>query len=240
MLKYRYFFLILGVIFAILNCNKKSTGPELEPPVVIFVPCSEDTSEVEKGIDAVPEGDVILIEWYASTDDFVDRYEIYRSESEDKDYSLVEQIEVPDTSYLDLVPEINVRYYYYILAINIDNIKSESSDTVFYELLKKAEIISPKEKTNVTDTRPLFQWKDPNEQHLNVIRLRDKNSSEYIWISQVPSEYSDIQEVEFNSQGDAKVDTLTPGINYEWRIDVIGGQRANTGSESEWATFAIQ
>ena len=59
--KQKYFFLILGAILIILNCNKKSTDPEIKPPMVIFVPSSDPLNEEERGIDAIPEGDGIFI-----------------------------------------------------------------------------------------------------------------------------------------------------------------------------------
>ena len=68
--------LILLYIIIFLYCCK-TEGPNLPvPDAVMMVPKFPDTSAVELGIDAIPEYDGILLQWYRSNDRNIEYYNI--------------------------------------------------------------------------------------------------------------------------------------------------------------------
>lgn len=234
-----YFFLLLGLIFAIFSCTKQVNTIKNRPLPVMLVPGVQDTSEIEKGIDAIPEGDKIRIEWKASPEIEVRDYRIYRSVEREKSYLFISELSIPDTTFEDEAI-VGQRYYYYIQAVTDENIESFPSDTLDYKLIHKAVNITPKGTTIYP--QPELSWKDPNipTEAYYVIRFVKATSGEIMWISVVPSSYSgDREGVIFNSDGFASIDFLQPGIDYQWRVDIIGSE-SHSGSESGWLPIRLQ
>lgn len=233
------FFLLFVLIFTIFYCTKKVNIGGIQPAAVVIIQGVPDTSRVERGIDAVPEGNAIRIEWISSPDEVVTDYEIYRGIERTGIYNLIVRAAVPDSFYLDNGVTLNKRYYYYILAVSDEDIRSESSDTLSYELIQKATGLLPAGET--TDSRPDFSWHDPNvpPKAFYVIRLVEVASGGIIWLSLVPSSYSDRETVRFNTDGTAIIDSLQQGVDYQWRMDVVGSEDYS-GSESGWIALRLQ
>jgi hypothetical protein len=200
-----------------------------------------DTSSVEKGIDTVPEGNTIRIEWESSSDENVDVYEIYRnSETEKgkfdkKKFDIIAPVSVPDTFYEDQNLLLNVGYYYYILAVTDYGSRSEPSDTLNYKLIEKPINLRP--DGSVSDTKPEFSWTDPNNAHYYVIRIMENDKM--VWLSQLQSDYSERQTIRFNEDHLAAYDSLAKGVTYNWRVDVIGSE-SHSGSESQWKSIVVE
>lgn len=232
------FFLLFSLILATLYCNNQSTVKVERPSPVILIPGATDTSEVEFGIDAVPDGDKIRIEWDAVDAEEDMFYEIYRSSVETGPFNKVAKVFFPDTSYEDRVPDPGIRYYYYVLAVNDEGVKSEPSDTLSYKLLDKPEGLSPIGETTPV---PMFRWRDPNvpPAHLYVIRVREGEAKQYVWISCIESQYNLEVTTRYNSDHSARIDSLVSGKTYEWRVDIVGNE-PNCGSESSWSVIRIQ
>ena len=73
------FILIFPSIFFTLKCNNKTTEPEpIKPNQPEFVSKSLDSAEKETGIDAIPDGDGIILEWNLSNLDIVEWIKIYK------------------------------------------------------------------------------------------------------------------------------------------------------------------
>jgi len=237
MRKSAYFLLILCLVFATLTCSKKINQSGLKPPKVAMIPTAADTSRSERGIDAVPERDAIRIEWFPGSDERVIQYEIYRrTEAVGAKFVKITAIAEPDSFYEDVVPLVGVRYFYTVLAVNDEDLRSESGDTLNYLLLQKAVNLQP---TGIqSNTKPVFTWSDPNQAHEYVIRLLENASNRVIWISVVQADYGNqVQSVKFNSDQKAAYPALISGFEYRWRVDVRGNAG---GSESKWATLRIQ
>lgn len=232
------FFLLFSFILATLYCENQSTIGVKKPSPVILIPGAADTSEVECGIDAVPEGNKIRIEWQNVGTEEMMFYEIYRSPVEKRPFTKVGTVSFPDTSYEDAVPELNTRYYYYVVAVNDEGMKSEPSDTLSYKLLDKPKGLSP---IGETIPVPLFRWQDPNvpPAHFYIIRVREKESKNYVWIAGIESQYNVDVTTYYNSDHRAKLDSLVSGQKYEWRVDIVGNEPA-CGSESLWIPISIQ
>jgi hypothetical protein len=231
------FFLILSTIFAIFNCSKKINQSSLRPPKVSMIPAVADTSRIERGIDAVPNLNAIRIEWYLSSDERVTGYEIYRRETQGVKFAKIWTAAENDTFYEDIVPKIGTRYYYTVLAVNDEDLRSETGDTLSYMLLKKATGMDPNGES--AGTKPVFIWTDPNQQHEYIIRVEENIGHRTVWITVVPSDYTpQPQSAIFNFDQKAVVGALVSGKEYRWRVDVRG--QNNSGSESEWVALKIR
>jgi hypothetical protein len=233
------FFLILSMIFAIFNCSKKINQSSLRPPKVVMIPAVADTSRIEKGIDAIPNGNAVRIEWVLSRDERVTGYEIYRQETAGAQFAKIWTAAEKDSFYEDFVPKTGVRYYYTVLAVNDEDLKSETGDTLRYTLLKKATGLNPNGES--TSAKPIFGWTDSNQPqaHEYILRLEENVGNRSIWIAVAPADYGSLQQsANFNFDQKASVAALVSGKEYRWRVDVRG--QNNSGSESEWVALIIR
>jgi len=234
MLRYSFFSLIFILNFTILNCDKSVSTSGKKPSSVEFFSKTADTSVVERGIDAVPDGNRIRIEWFPNTEEEIERYNIYRSEEDNENFSLI--YTTGDTTYEDEV-ETLIRYYYYVTAETDEGITSEPSDTIEYSLLEKATLLVPDD--TVYTGVPKFIWRDTNDPfyHEYIIRVVQKEPEKPIWIAvKVRESYdSDQEEIVFNVDSEASVAQLLPDIPYKWRVDILGDEKK--GSESNWRSI---
>lgn len=236
------FFLLLGVFFIILNCKKQLINDADTPEKVVFLPAVSDTCRVERGIDTIPEGDAIYLQWIPSDEDMVLGYEIYRSNARGGSYQLITDpylLVRSDSVFIDDGITIDQRYYYYILAVNDEDVRSDPSDTLDYQVIDKAVQLHLKD--GEVPSRPVFQWKDPIDGGASpyyVIRLMDVAADHYVWIAKVDPRFDEFQEVGYNADGSATMDSLETGGIYDWRIDIAGSQ-SNCGSESQWIRFQL-
>jgi len=234
MRKLLFFFLLFFTVIAIfvLSCNLNQVS-DLPERVKIIANASE-TSEVEIGIDAVPEKDAILVEWHTNDDNVTASYRIYRSKEKDGNFELKSVTQ--DTFFLDEGVLLNKRYFYYVTGLSDNGTEGEPSDTLDYKLLQKAQCISPKGSVSGV---PDFKWQDPNAEDVNFLRVIESVSGDYIWTFRMIHNYSYVKSVVFNIDRTAAVDSLSKGKEYAWRIDVIGSD-SSSGSESAWVSFKIE
>jgi hypothetical protein len=237
------FFLLFGTIFIILNCKKQLADEGIQPAPVYLIPAVHDTCRIEKGIDAIPDGNAISLQWLPSKEDIVRGYAIYRSDVKKGVYQIIADETVLsqfDSLFFDFSITLNKRYYYFIVAVSDEDMQSEPSDTLDYKLIEKASQLSIQQGEN--QLRPVFQWKDPNAWQASpyyVIRLVSVINGDYVWISQISPQFgSEFQQIIYNEDGTAAMDSLVPGRDYDWRIDVAGSEN-NSGSESQWSRFQL-
>lgn len=236
MFKMRCFILILGVHLFILNCTEKSTQPEIKPTRVQLIQSGTPYDEVERGIDAVPDVDGIYLEWQDPDDASIEFYEIYRGEDPADRFNPVGKVFEPDTTFLDEEVELFTRYYYYVLAVSDLDVKSESSDTLFYTLLDKTDNLRP--SGIWSESKPKFSWDDV-QAHLYLVRIVDLLLDEVVWMAEAESQYSERVEIDFDSTYTTEIDSLVRQRDYLWRVDVIG-EGENIGSESQWVPLRIE
>jgi hypothetical protein len=233
------FFLLLILIFINFNCNKKVTSTQDKPGPVTLVPGVEDTCRVEKGIDAIPEGNLIRIEWMAG-DASTARYKVFRGTDPKGLFTLIITEDVSVQFYEDQVPSLTVRYYYFVRTVNDEGVESDPSDTLSYRLIRKAEGLDP---VDPCGNRPSFTWRDPNSPQANdyIIRVRETGSGRMVWLSKFRNmDFGpDTKTIAFDADGGALSDSLASGAEYQWRIDIVGNEK-NSGSESSWTTIQIQ
>ncbi len=236
------FCLLFGSFFAIFNCSKQTNAIDVKPSPVRLVQMSGDDVEIERGIDAVSDKDAIRIEWMPNDEDDVAGYEIYRS-LDDKNGQYNQLIAYPalsvaDSAYVDEGVLLQHRYFYYLVAVTFDRVRSEPSDTVDYQIISKAINLLP--QGDGANRKPEFSWEDPNGEDGYRIRVIDPASDETIWISSlIASTYSNREQVDYNFDSKATMDSLQSGAEYHWRVDVISA-KTHCGSESRWVTFRVQ
>jgi hypothetical protein len=223
------------MIFLTLNCTKNlDEGKDLPQAPTLFGPPA-DMEEVERGIDAIPNYDGIQLDWHTENSEDIAEYIIYRRTAEESQYQRLTTVFSQDTTYIDLNDiEIGKRYYYFIVAVDYEDRESANSDTVDYMLVAKAFHLY-----NSLTPFPTFRWEISEYPAQYVLKLFDAQTSEKIWFSLVPSDYTNQDEqVDYNSDGTALIDSLSVGHTYMWRVDVVG-TASNSGSESNWKQFTV-
>jgi hypothetical protein len=240
MVRKAYFFLLFAGIFIIFHCDKSTNNGSTGPARVVLLSGVADTSRVERGIDAVPEGNIIRLEWIPGDLNEVAEYELFRSTVRTGSYASIARIAATDSSYQDMDVQPDTRFFYFIRALNREGLQSEPSDTLSYKLILKATDLMP--SGIITESRPELSWTDPNNppKAFYILRITEGVSGDVVWISVVPSSYTGGSEsIQFNSDGSATIDSLENGVMYHWRVDVRGSE-ANSGSESVWNTIRRQ
>ncbi|MCK5147709.1 hypothetical protein KAR48_13200 [bacterium] len=220
----------------ILACRNQSTNSGIKPGAVQIPTASEDASWIERGIDAIPEADAIFIEWIPADDGLAAAFEIFRN-VDGSNFINIYTANSSDTSFIDYAVDVYKRYAYVIVSLDEDRNSGTASDTVSYRLLSKA--------INLQATKlavPVFSWVDANQptQAFYNVRVMDSRTMGQIWNAVIPSTYSaDRESVIFNSDNTASINQLEQGVDYLWRIDILGSE-ANSGSESAWQIVSIQ
>ena len=222
---------ILVPMLALLFCGKNVNGPNEGPRPPLLWPAPNDTALVEKGIDTIPEADVIQLDWTLTDDKDIDHILLFRRSEKEEQFKSLRKFGRKDTTWIDNDHiELNIRYYYYLRAVDRDDRQGAPSDTVDYMLIDKAYNLYAS-----SGTHPLFRWQIQDYYfHEYIIKILDANSGEKIWFARVTSDHSDLdEEVKYNFNGGAKYDSLKINQNYIWRVDIVGAAK-NCGSESMW------
>jgi len=222
------------VVACFLLCLGCSTEFEDKgPPPPTLLPPPDDLAVVEKGIDAVPEGDAIQLDWLPSDGQEVAGYRLYRRAGRTGAFLLLKSFRAQDTTFVDPSGiEVGTRYFYFMTAVDRAGREGSPSDTVDYMLVPKAFSLH----CTATPT-PIFRWHVHDYPAQYVLKLFDLNDGTKIWFSVVQSDYADQdEEVPYNWDGTAAIPVLTAGRTYRWRVDVVGTER-NSGSESAWNRF---
>ncbi|RME00371.1 MAG: hypothetical protein D6814_03635 [Calditrichaeota bacterium] len=190
---------------------------------------------IEIGIDAVESGDYIQLDWQTSGTQKPENFRIYRREGKSEDFVQIAQVSGNKTTFLDSSGiKIGTRYYYYLTAVNDDDVESEASDTLSYLLVEKAFLLS-----NTLQPVPVFTWQVRTNPEVYVLKLIEADTERKIWVTKVRSAYSQTEQVKYNIDGTALLDSLQTGVAYKWRIDIVGPAE-NSGSESSWKKFMLQ
>jgi len=231
------FFLILCASFSILNCDKTNNPDRIGPAAPVMIPETADTSSVERGIDAVPEGDWIQLEWTHPEKETIRSYDIHRGNSADSLFRFI--AETTDTVFIDKIDSVGSRYFYFVKAVNHDGVASQPSDTVSYRLIAKPVDLSP--IGDIENTKPIFSWRDPNEppEASYVIRVVQEQTMKTVWIAEVPSNYEYMQTTVYNQDGLAHDSLLVSEKDYLWRVDIRGSE-SHSGSESPWMPLHLK
>ncbi len=225
-----HLFLICICFCLFLACTEnEEEQPLLRAPEILESP--NDMDELENGIDAVPQADAIQVQWI--NEDIYTGYQIHRKAQDEQNFTLLAEAAEGDSAFVDTNIELFKRYYYYLTGF--DDNQSMPSDTVNYMLVTKAYNLSVSLQQEIR-----FHWQlediAPDEY---ILKLFKDATGEKIWFSRIQSSYQGMSEsVVYNWDGTAAFNDLERGVQYRWRIDIVGPANFS-GSESAWHRFIV-
>ncbi len=223
--------------------------PDPENVYMVHHTSVEDTLAQERGIDAVWENDGIFLAWYDLNDRNIQQYNVYRRRDDESYFRIIKRIVLEqvsagkDTTYVDDNADqgldLNVYYHYFVTATNSQDEESGAGDTLKYMLLSKPETRQPDGQTyeSVLDTLPILKWDFVEVPNFYILRIENNfGHLHYIGVFQVEN-YFESQILDLKTI--SNFPKFLPGT-YKWRIDTIGPNEDNSGSESVWKTFIIE
>ena len=234
-----------------VSCDNTAEPIVPDPADVYMVHHSlaDDTLAQESGIDAVWENDGIFLAWYDLKDRNIEQYNVYRRRDDESYFRLIKRIYLnqvspgKDTTYVDDNADqgldLNVYYHYFVTAVNSQSEEGGAADTLKYKLFSKPETRQPDGQTFATalDTLPVLSWDFVDIPNYYILRIENNfGQVHYVGFFQV-SDFFEYQTLNLKSLED--LPPFTPGI-YKWRIDCVGPNEDNSGSESVWKTFIIE
>ena len=246
---------IAAVILICCGCGEDTTGEDITPPSPpILVEKGDESSILESGIDAVPEGDWIRIEWYLNIEDDLAGYEIWRVAEDDtgetgeiNDFLQIIVLSMEELTstellyHIDRDPQIEPDpdtgfgrgVYYYICAFDQSGNVSSPSDTTYYKLLPKP-INVHFDTTEVYTISCSYPFITAGPIYF-TIRVIDLSGNSYKWLN-ISTFYNDPFSIVYNDE------PLETG-DYSLRIDVtpysLDGPGLYSGAESNWHYFSI-
>ncbi|MBD3224939.1 MAG: hypothetical protein GF313_09425 [Caldithrix sp.] len=241
-------------LFTMLACSQQEVTEDepLEPITFVQKETFTDTLQHENGVDAIHTGgpsdnNGIRLMWHSHPQAHeIEYYTIYRS-NHPEGLSFYQQVAVKypggpniaDTVFIDDSDvDLNRKYFYYVTCTNEANVESVPSDTVWYTVIEKAQLIFPNSEA-VIDSLPVwFQWARqdyPDQYILRIERFITETFHPLVYIKLIQSKYESPQTELVN---DWKPTAQDNGM-YRWRIDCVGRNKLYEGSESIWRTFTL-
>ena len=235
--------LLLPIIMILLmNCTgKESLGVDSTPPEPPeLIPHLGDTGddgdqyvfgknyyntndpELENnGIDAVPGGNQMQIQWYNITDSDIDYLEIFRFSAEayyGDSLDFVEKIDSIDYNNQSIYRDVNADSYvdkelfYFIKAVDEAG-NSTPSDTVGYKLIHKPSLIQPSYGESFSNANNItFEWAGDTGLLYRLLVFDIDRNPLWQW---TPLDWDPL---ETQYQGPA----IIPPDTLIWRVDVFG------------------
>jgi len=239
------------ILILLFSCSPTDSN-QGDPPArvrMVLRSADSDTLAAERGTDAHASAtNDIQIMWYShSGGKELKRFKIYRSEEPDGSRKYVKIAEADilnsqnqDTVFVDQEVELQKPYYYYVTAENQDGLESEPSDTVWYRLIQKPELLAPLSGAVIRADSVVFEWSypalEPNYYILRIERYWDETYHPLVSVHKVQSNYVGQMEVTLKEKWiqDAQSNEV-----YRWRVDAVGSDPLHEGSESAWRLFNI-
>jgi len=215
----------------VFSCGEDTIDEDITAPMPPeLVEKSVEYAMVENGIDAVPGGNWIYLQWDPNTEDDLAGYQIWRMAEDDtnqtflllQNLSLTQLTSIEQPEFTDMSPEVAPNpftgfgrgYYYYITAYDDMGNQSAASDTAYYKLLKKPQSLS------VDADLDTVRWSypiAPEEDVYFVLRIVRVPSGDYVWITRYYN-FQDPFAVPYNFDGSA-IGFMGSG-KYYFRVDV--------------------
>lgn len=229
MKNYPVLMFLFFMIFCIIQCNNGTEPEPIRPDPPEIIPKSSDEAATESGIDAIPDGVGIFLHWSLPKNNLIKWIKIYRKSANDKNFLFLTSESSIDTFFVDYEVYHGLLYSYYLIAVNRDRVESLPSDTVYYRLYPK-----PNNLNQDDGPKPVFSWHYSDIPPVGyLLRLENYDSSELVWLSTVGRFYESIVSVTYDWDGNAVLDSLSTGVRFRWRVDVLGSDLFS-GSESNW------
>lgn len=250
-------YLVISLVLIACSQPEEVKPDPPEAVQIVLRSAGADSLNLEPGTDAyVNQGDslnAIELRWHTHLQqNDLESFKIYRSEHESGtiNFNLLSTKEIGqpgaiDTLYRDTQDlALDVRYFYYITAVDKDNQESEASDTVSYSLMEKANDLSLNgNPQQISEPDLNFKWQSLAS-HLFYVRIEAFISEDFhplVLLEEVESIYGDGWQ-DLHLEGNWLKSAL-PNGNYRWRVDCLGdeniAEQAFEGSESDWSNFII-
>ena len=247
----KYLILCVFVFSVLISCGPTSPEEGKPPERVRMVlrSANSDTAAVERGTDAYASStNDIQIEWYSHPGGKeLSKFNIYRSEEPDgsRKYGKIAEIKIlnnqnQDTVFIDTDLQIQKKYYYYVTVENENGLTSEPSDTVWYALMDKPQLLKPLSSAHINADSITFEWNypslEPNFYILRAEKYWDESYHPLMSARIVQSNYEGSMEFVLSEDW---IKNASSSDNYRWRVDAVGGDPLHEGAESEWRLFTI-
>ncbi|MBW6514226.1 MAG: hypothetical protein K0B87_05665 [Candidatus Syntrophosphaera sp.] len=188
--------LVLGIL--LLLCLAACAGSENDnldkiPPIPpVMVPHLGDTgddpavwnnltlilNEENNGIDAVPDGDWIRVQWDPFKDSDLSHVKIWRFSDFQPEPVMVDSISASAKYYLDVDSDLTERvwYHYFIDLVDLAG-NSSRSDTSSYALLSKSMLVYPQNNATIPHTNAEFKWDSTGIASKYRLMIFDENNN---------------------------------------------------------------
>lgn len=248
-------FLIIFLLFIIVSCASsdkvyKDTTPPLKPiliPHLGSIGDNEWLSDDNNGIDALPDGEWIRIQWHKLLDNDLKIIRIYRFAKDlNQNPVKIDSIGWNNEEYIDrLLPEsvgqitaIETDWHYFIKVLDHAN-NYTVSDTVKFKLIQKPILTEPEEDAVFSNSSQItFRWRKQSSSTRLRLLLFDDETGKLIW------HYDEInitEEIIFQKRYDGNP---LPAGSYTWRVDSRGDMDYDgnyfNGSKSKIRKLFIQ
>jgi len=159
--------IICAVLFLLAGCaGEDQEGNDKTPPIrPTMIPHMGDTGDFpatlndsNNGIDAVPEGQWIRLQWNPFVDNDLSHVHIYRFSDIDPTSTQIANIPANTDTYLDQSPLVERTWYSYYIELFDASGNSTVSDTVSYAILAKTNLLSPENGDTVDASNLEFFW----------------------------------------------------------------------------------
>lgn len=210
---------------------------------------SSDITMDEEGIDAIPDGDAIKIEWHLPSDSLdIKKYIIYRSEEASGlfDYviiyeRIINNVFDQENVYEDYSSELYKKYYYYVVSVNNDGNISSPSDTANYRLMEKASLGEMELSNNGIPRITLTFNVNEESKYFNesILRIENSVSNKLIMATYFLADPYGAASQQIVIQGDHLPILLQEGVEYRWRMDIYERDPMQNGSESNWKQLQV-
>lgn len=200
-------------------------GDTGDPPVTL--------NDDNNGIDAVPEGQWIRLQWSPFVDNDLSHVHIYRFSDLDPTSVLIANIQANSDFYLDQGPLVERTWYSYYIELFDASGNSSVSDTVSYAILAKSQLASPGNGDYVSTAGLNFSWyrADDRTGFYRVLLFDEENR--LIW-------HDDFHLATEDDPLSLPLPNMTPpitsGSTLRWRVDYFDWDedfQMYMGSESE-------
>ena len=185
------------------------------------------------GIDALPEGDWIRIQWDHPLDNDLDFAQIFRFSLQNNLVTKIDSISFPHSDeYIDKYGSLIEKDWFYFIKIFDTSGNFSISDTVCYNLLNKPVLIEPPDNNEPMPLDSLYfkWWDDPNVLTFRLL-LFDANY-DILW------QYEPTGQPNAGSAYEIEYDgpPIQPQQIYYWRVDAFGDEMEQL-VEDKWYTI---
>lgn len=205
---------------------------------------SGELSDENNGIDTVPSGNWIRLQWAPFVNNDIAFLRVYRYRQGQDEPTLVDSVrDEGQLSYVDQTlnqTNISQEWFYYIDLYD-ESGNHTKSDTVSYMTVPKVLLSSPIEGAVLDSSDDLeFQWQILQTSSVSMYRvllMQDEGGEDAARLWHYDETDTDPQEIYLSKSYTGPV--LPPG-DYLWRVDAITNSAIESGSESQYFQFTIE